>query len=274
MTTRKLATPVGSRGGKLATQRKTKSSLVQPITLSGLTAVTADWHLPLTDFDYLDTFIEHARAREIKQLVIAGDLLHADALSRFDPKQSDAGLEVELAAANETMAHVLDQFESVALLQGNHDARLVRALGYKLPFATAMKMALYELPPEQLGRLTISPLDHLWITNGLRGKKARSFYVAHPTTYSRTPLGGAIKLAAKVGASTLVGHSHHLATGYATNGKHLVAELGGFHAPAKTEYLQTASTFPYHVNGYAFVTAAGGLEVYGRDSAVTLHPAA
>jgi hypothetical protein len=72
----------------------------------------------------------------------------------------------------------------------------------------------------------------------------------------------------------LVGHSHHLAAGYATNGRHVVAELGGFHAPAQTEYLATTSTFPKHVNGYAIVSDAGALEVYGRDVAVAVRPLA
>lgn len=247
--------------------------LAAPVIHTGEIAVTADYHLPLTDFKFLERFLEHMRERHITTLGIAGDFFHGDALSRFSPKQADAGFDRELSEANHVMARLLDQFERVVLIRGNHDERLLKALGYSTSFDTSMRMALHLLDREQHERLAISPLDHFWVETG-SGKNKRRFYVAHPTQYSRVPLSGAIKLAAKMDASVLVGHSHHMAAGYATNGRHVVAELGGFHAPAETEYLATTSTFPKHVNGYAILSDAGDLEVYGRDVAVAVRPLA
>jgi hypothetical protein len=241
------------RRSTAANRQSTTSTIPAPIVHKGALAVTADWHLPLSDYDFIEQFLAHARDCGIRTLGIAGDYFHGDALSRFEPKQKDADLETELREANAMMARLLEQFERVILSRGNHSERYLKALRYKVGFETAVKMALHELDAEQLKRLSVTPLDYFWVETG-RGRTLRRWYCGHPQSYNRVPLSNAIKIAAKVDASVLVGHSHHLAAGYAANGRHVVAELGGFHAPEHTEYLATTNTYPSHVNGYAFIT--------------------
>jgi hypothetical protein len=262
---------MATTGRRGAAKTPNLSTKLTPLVHRGQIAVTADWHLPLADYDFVEKFLAHASEAGIRTLGIAGDYFHGDALSRFTPKQEDADLETELRQANAMMARLVEQFDRVILSRGNHSERYLKALGYTVSFERAVKMALHELDAEQLKRLHVTPLDYFWIEAG-RGATRRRFYAGHPQSYNRVPLSNAIKIAAKVDASVLLGHSHHLAAGYAANGRHVVAELGGFHSPDCTEYLATTNTYPKHVNGYAFVTPKGELEVYGRDLATKLRP--
>lgn len=208
-------------------------------------AITADWHIPLYDPDYVNTFIQDARNRGIRSLIVAGDYFNFDALSRFDPKQEGAGLGAELAEAEEVMRVLLESFDDIVYLWGNHDSRLHRALGFTIQFREAMKLVFGALGAEALNRITFTNLDHVWI-----GDK---WYVCHPANYTRIPLSTARALSTKYECSVITAHSHHCAVGYGINGTNVVAEIGGLFDRHKTGYLQRSTTFPTWAQGYAFL---------------------
>lgn len=233
-----------------------KIELDKPIRLSGRIALTADWHIPLYDANYANRFIKEARDREYKTLVIAGDFFNFDALSAYEPKQQDAGLEKELLEAKAVMRILLETFEKVYYLWGNHDARLHRALGYAMQFRTAMETVFGSLGGDALDRLTFTNLDHLWVTT-----PAGEWYICHPANYTRTPLATARQLASKFNAHVVTAHSHHCAVGYGPDGMKVVAEIGGLFDRHKTGYLQRSTTFPTWAQGYAFLDEKGRLLV-------------
>lgn len=210
-------------------------------------AITADWHIPLYDPAYVNTFIKDARERGVRKLVIAGDFFNFDALSAYEPKQKGAGLEDELSEAELVMRILLETFDDIYFLWGNHDARLHKALGFSIQFREAMKMVFGELGSEALERITFTNLDHIWIGS--------EWYICHPGSYTRIPLSTARALATKYEASVITAHSHHCAVGYAINGTSVVAEIGGLFDRHKTAYLQRSTTFPTWVQGYAFLEA-------------------
>lgn len=227
--------------------QRMKLELDRPIVLDPNAdyAITADWHIPLYDPVYANAFIEEARDLGITQLIIAGDFFNFDALSVYEPKQVEAGVELELAEAQMVMRVLLETFEGIHFLWGNHDARLHKALGYTLQFREAMKLVFGDLGAEALQRITFSNLDHLWIGD--------SWYICHPGNYTRTPLSTARTLATKYNASVITAHSHHCAVGYAIDGERVVAEIGGLFDRHKTAYLQRSTTFPTWAQGYCFL---------------------
>lgn len=224
-------------------------------------AVTADWHHPLADYGLINSFIDHARdIGATNWLVVAGDWFHIDSLSGFDSKQQSAGLPKEIEASAATLAKVLETFDHVYLSWGNHDARLHKALGYKVPFSMAMRMLFADLDTSLMEeRVTLSNLDHVWIDTA-RGP----YFVAHPKAYSQVPLTAARKIATIRHAHVITGHSHHTAIGHDPSARFVCAEIGGFFDASKTGYLQRTTTFPIWQNGYGFIDRDGFLIVEGQ----------
>jgi len=241
---------------------KLKNELETPLVintaLEGAGAVTADWHHPLTDYGLVNVFIE--QARELKAtnwLVVAGDWFNVDSLSQFDHKQEGASLTAEMLGSTATMEALLKTFKRVYLSWGNHDARMHKALGYKVPFAKAMRMMFEDLDPKLMERISLSNLDHLYVDTPVVGR----YMVTHPKTYSRIPLTAAQQMASKHLMHVLTGHSHHTALGYDRSGNFIVGELGGFFDGKQVEYLQRSTTFPNWTQGYGFISKDGFLSM-------------
>lgn len=221
-----------------------------PLTHVGDIMITADWHIPLYDPEYVNQMIRTARADSLGTLCIAGDFFNFDALSAYSPKQESAGLDKELKEAVAVMRVLLETFEKIYFLWGNHDARMHTALGFKIQFSTAMKQVFGILGEEALERIVFTNLDHMWIEDGQGGIP---WYVCHPQNYSRTALSAAKAISAKVNANVITAHSHHSAVGYGADGVKVIAEAGGLFDRTKTAYLQRSTTFPTWQQGYAWL---------------------
>lgn len=219
--------------------------LEQPIRLYGDVMITADWHIPLYDPAYVNYMIGVARDKGLRNLILGGDFFNFDALSAYDPKQESAGLEGEIVEANRVMESLLESFDSIVYIWGNHDARLHRALGYKIQFAEGIRRLFGELGSEALDKIQFSSLDHCWIND--------EWYVCHPASYSQNPLYTARRISAKTGTHVITAHAHHCAVGYATDGQHVVADIGGLFDKDKTGYLQRTTTFPNWTQGFAYL---------------------
>jgi hypothetical protein len=205
--------------------------------------LTADWHIPLFDHDYANEMMR-ATVDKHKAIIIAGDFFNFDALSAYSPKQMGT-IEDELAAGREILGGLNKYFDDIYFLWGNHDDRLVRALGFSIQFEEAMKLALGDTLE---GVATFTNLDHMW----LQGEEDR-IYVCHPKAYSRLPLSGPIRLSDKYRSSVVCAHSHHCAIGHAVDGRSLVMEAGGLFDKNVTAYLQRSTTFPTWQQGYSVV---------------------
>lgn len=212
------------------------------------TMVTADWHIPLYDPVVVNKMILTARDQDINRLVVAGDWFNFDALSQYDPKQSSAGLEREYYEGNSVMRVLLETFNEIVFTWGNHDARMHKALGYKMRFAEAMRMVFGILGDEALDHIQFTNLDHMILKSG-----GEEFYIAHPANYNATPLASARKIANKVNMNVITAHSHHAAIGFAEDGHKIVAEAGGLFDKTKTEYLKRTTTFPTWTQGFLWV---------------------
>lgn len=228
--------------------------LDKPIRHRGPIAVSADWHIPLVDYEYANRFLEHTDELGITTLAIAGDFFNHDALSAFDYKQASANLRTELHEARHVMATLVEQFERIIFIWGNHDARFHKALQYQISFASAMRMCFGELGEAALSKIEFSNLDHFWVNDDT--------YICHPKSYTQTPLSTARKLATKVRANVITAHSHHAAMGYDVSGQYVCVEAGGFFDTTKTAYLQRSTTYPTWAQGYALIDEGGLIHMF------------
>lgn len=231
-------------------------TLDRPLEFTGNIMVTADWHVPLYDPVYVNQMLRDADRESLDTLLIAGDFFNFDALSQYDPKQEEAGLELELREGIAVMRVLLETFETVYYLWGNHDARMHKALGFALQFKEAMKMVFGSLGAEAMNRIVFTNLDHMWVD----GHGENPWYFCHPRAYSKNPLTTPRGLIPKVNANVGCAHAHHCAVGYGVDGKMIAAELGGLFNPKVTAYLQRTTTFPNWQQGYAWLKD-GGLTV-------------
>jgi UDP-2,3-diacylglucosamine pyrophosphatase LpxH len=231
------------------------------VTKAGAGAITADWHHPLADYDLINSFLDHAVSiGATNWLVVAGDWFNIDALSAFDSKDDKrASMEQEFFGSNVAMERVLKVFKRVYLSWGNHDARVHKALGYKVSFARSMRMMFSDLDNKEVRKISLSNLDHVLIDtpNG-------PYRVVHPKTYNSSPLVTARKLASKELSNIITGHSHHTAIGHDVSGTFVCAEIGGFFDADKTQYLQRTTTYPKWQNGYGFIDSDGFLMIEGQ----------
>jgi hypothetical protein len=228
-----------------------KFELDIPVVHTGDVMITADWHIPLYDPCYVNEMIRTARAEELSSLIIGGDFFNFDALSQYDPKQLDAGLERELDEGLNVMNVLLETFDTIYYVWGNHDARMHKALGFSLQFKEAMKLVFGSLGEEALERMVFTNLDHMWVEDGEEG--STPWYICHPRSYNSVPLTSARKLASKVNANVITNHSHHCAVGFGVDGQKIVAEGGGLFDKNKTAYLQRSTTYPTWVQGYSWL---------------------
>lgn len=211
--------------------------------------ICADQHVPLFSPEWVNRMVDRHEALGVKTLLSLGDLLNMDALSNYYPKQTDAGYEVERKTARALMGFLLRQYESIYIIRGNHDYRIIKRSNYRLSFVQAMD-AYFEGVPG-IERATFSNLDHILVTDlSAPGDMSPDWFMAHATAYSSNPLTNARKLADIHKMNVITAHSHHAAIGYAQNGVHVVAEIGGLFDRDRTQYLQSASTFAHWVNGF------------------------
>lgn len=221
--------------------------LEPPLEHHGNLMITADYHIPLYNVQHVNDMIESARRNGIHDLVIAGDFFNFDALSRFDPKQEEASLWREINEGIAVMRVLLETFDNIYYLWGNHDARLHKALGFKMQFAEAMRMLFGKLDDSVSDKLHFSNLDHMFVyTDSV-------WYICHPARYSQVPLATPRLLADKLKCNIITAHAHHFAAGYAKDGETRVAEAGGLFSAYKTEYLQRTTVFPNWQNGFAYL---------------------
>lgn len=249
---------------RLEPNKKAMESVDVPIDIdSNHIAVTADWHIPLCDYEYANRFIDQCYKLRIRELVLAGDVLNADWYSTFYPKQEDADPVREREESLETMFLLASLFDRIYYTWGNHDYRYVKHGNYKQPFDVVMAEHFAPVIEENPGVIQFSNLDHMYV-NADSGR----YYICHPRSYSSVPLSSAIRMATKYpNTHVLTAHSHHCAFGYARDGKSIVAELGGMFDANKTAYLQRSTTFPHWQNGFGLIVD-GQFQLHGRSGKV------
>lgn len=224
------------RSGNLVMRERTPLPQLVPvdnsvITISGDAAPSSDWHLPLTNYNIFHEWLDACYKKNIRTGICAGDMVNLDHWSQHYPKQQNAGIEVEAEHAAYAVSEALDVFDELIICLGNHDERVHKQLGYSTSFDHAMRMLLQGVPDEKHKRIRITSKDYVLVETEMG-----VWRICHTRSYSLQPLAYPIKLAMRHNQHIAAGHRHHLAQGYAPNGK-MVVELGGFYDADRTEYL-------------------------------------
>ena len=221
--------------------------LMDEIRIRGNGLVSSDWHIPLTSHELIAQAIESAIAHGCTDYcAIVGDYFNFDALSSYYPKQDNAGLETELVHGGQLIELLLQVFDYVYVTKGNHDVRMLNALGFKLKFERSIRMCLPSISDEQMERIIVTGLDYIVVDSD----REKPWHCCHTNAYAKSMLTIPNEIALIHDVNVAAGHRHHHAIGRARNGNYVV-ELGGLFDEAKTQYLrQWTNTFPKWAPGW------------------------
>jgi len=210
------------------------------------TLVLADLHCPYHDEEFIKEAVANATDQfyTIDQIVVAGDLLDLDGLSKYSKSHNIARLETELEIVGQMLLY-LGEYAPVYITQGNHDARFFDRLDAPMSFQRLISAALNGRSTKHTIKTT--DRDYLFI--------GEHFIVGHLDRASSIPGKLAQGIANKYQRHALAGHEHSVGvfTGD-PNALYLGASIGCCADSSKFWYSERRmNAFPFMKKGYAMI---------------------
>ena len=254
----------------------------EPLVMEGDALILPDIEFPFHHAEFLNKCLELAKAWEITQCIVAGDLLHFDSLSGWEPSWTTpnvggitAGAESKLVEFAKTLgknqqakmfgliANIGEKTEqdgaSTELTIARRELRRLADQFDKIDFVIGnhegrlLRAFQTTLDPEELKRLLelgdkwrIAPFYFSYLISG--GEK---YCIEHPKS---TAASTAAVLAAKYSCHCLMAHSHHFSITTDVSGQYFAAEIGCLVDEARLPYASQRHTrTPAHSLGAAIV---------------------
>jgi hypothetical protein len=216
--------------------------------------VVGDVECPDHDVEILNMLVRMADKLSIRNLIIAGDFMSMDVFSNW-PKDNEQSCSFsrDLELAEKILRVFSNTFETIDYITGNHERRLAKQMKGQGNVGYFLTRRILDLQ--------YSSYSYCEVLSG-----GKEILVAHPESYSRTPLMVPLQLAAVHHKNILCAHTHRLASGYEPSGRYWVGETGHARSPERTMYksMKMASNPAWNA-GYCLVTS-GNLHLIHRDS--------
>jgi hypothetical protein len=254
----------------------------EPLVMEGDALILPDIEFPFHHAEFLSKCLELAAAWKIRQCIVAGDLLHFDSLSGWEPnwkKKDEGGL------TDEAERKLIEFAKELSSKKQGQFMELIGNIGQKATqdgMSTEVEIARRELRrmekqfdridmclgnhegrllralqttlnPDELGRLLetgdkwrIAPYYFSYLISA--GEK---YLIDHPKSAAAST---AAVLAAKFQANVLMGHSHHFSITTDVSGRYFAAEIGCIVDEARLPYAaQRHTRAPAHSLGAAII---------------------
>lgn len=214
--------------------------------LVGDFVVVGDVHVPTTDWAFAERMLDVARLHlpRPRKLLIAGDLLNMDAISKFAKRVPSPSMRTELKASNRFIERMLSVFDELYAFVGNHDSRLLYILEGDISIRSFAKLVT-----DAYERITFSPYSDCTITSG-----GQRWYVPHQMGYRQTKLSVGNELAALNWTNVITTHQHHSAIGRDKGNNATIVDCGGLFRVEQMAYVQlNPSTRPRPTQGFVLL---------------------
>lgn len=209
----------------------------------GSVLILGDVHANFVSPEVIKRARSFAFAHKIKTLVLAGDVVNADAFSSHPAKQRRESIGDEIEQCKALFNYFDDVFSAIYWITGNHDRRISTL--------TFGELNIYQLADMVCGavrrKVKVTPYSRLWIESG-----GQLWLVAHQKNYSKVKLSVARALASKYECNVICAHQHLCAVGASDNGRHVVADLPCACVSPPYKYLET-NTLPEWCLGFGFI---------------------
>lgn len=205
------------------------------------TIVGGDIHNPQHSWDMID----QACNEGCKVFIDNGDFWNLDSMSEFQRKQANADFKTEIACGRMILRRLLDSFQDVILIPGNHGNRINKATGQVMTIKYLVDVVVAEKDKD---RVHVTDRDYVYLDDGVR-----RWRICHGREYSRKPGTKAQLMGEKYNCSVILGHSHILSCKQVFKGMvdHYYIDGGCMLDFNKVEYENmNTSTFTNWANGY------------------------
>ena len=186
--------------------------------------ITMDYHSPYYSVPWHNRSLAIAKKFGIKKIIIVGDLLDF-AFASFFYSEKKPNLQDEDAENKRLIKSLVDSFDAIYLIKGNHEDRLGRLTDAKLQASILLELWAKEAWET---KFFYSTYDKLSIGD--------EWLLIHPKSYSQISGQVAKRLASKFHKNIINAHGHFLSYGYDMSGKYIAVDLGGLFDPEKIEY--------------------------------------
>lgn len=191
--------------------------------------IVGDVQLPTTNYDYAGTLMAIAEKylRKPRKLILAGDLINADAFSDYDSDIQTPAFEREVDAAETLLYEFLRVFKDIYWFWGNHERRVGRKTRGALS-----PTHLRNIVTPYRDRVHVSHWGHLILDT-----PAGEWRVTHARNYSVNQLNVGDFLAQKYQSHIIQHHEHHCSMGWDRFKRYVVINNGGLFDPASMGYV-------------------------------------
>lgn len=219
--------------------------------------IVGDVQIPTTRYDWIQRVMAVGRQMLSKprRLIVAGDLINADAFSGYESDEPTPGFSHEVQAGRAFFADMLTVFDEVYWFLGNHERRV----GKKTRAAITAPMLL--------SLLTHDPRVHIskWGYCIIRNPHGPDWRITHARNYSVNALVVADTLAQKYQQHIIQHHEHHIGKTMDRFKRYVIINNGGLFDQSGMAYaVLDDSKSPNMANGFT-VLRNGYAEVYGPD---------
>ena len=232
--------------------------------LYGSYIVLSDPHVPFHDRETILRACRDAQMLGIDKLIIAGDLIHADIISRYINAGKQVKISDELVACSRVLGALEKIFSKIYVILGNHDRRVEKMVsawrktegGSKAleivarlldvdDDAESVAMGIFErfFSSE---KVTVYPLSEVVVNN--------EWLILHPGSCSRVSPQTERRMVNKFRKSVIGGHNHLYAVGFDDSGQDVAANIGHAANTSKFRYVREKVTpFPTTVRGFCAI---------------------
>ena len=227
--------------------------------------IAGDLHAPATDWDMAARVAGIGRKylRKPRRLILAGDLLNADAYSPFTALLPPPSFEVERQAAQYAIGQWLEVFDEIDIIPGNHDFRFFKL--FEGAFSEGGLIDIFRALLTGDKRVRYSLYPYLTVNCARTGK----WRICHPAEYGQILLSKARKLATRYQSHLILPHQHYAAMGIHENGNYAVVDLPALADYEKLAYVQLSSkSNPSMQCGFGAILN-GAFHLFTKNEALT-----
>lgn len=192
-----------------------------PPTIDGDVLILSDLQIPFHDARWIARCLCVARAWRVNRLLLNGDIVDLAAFSIF-VNAGTPDSEQELDECERTIAGVIDGFERVLWIKGNHENRLSNRVGTNIT-------------TRRVGKL-IGVDDAIETSEYYFALVGDDWLIEHPKNSSIIPARVAAQLAAKFHRNVITGHGHTHGTAQDVSGKYISIDAGVCCDPERMSY--------------------------------------
>lgn len=220
------------------------------------TLVISDLHCPYHNEEFIQKVVLNGIKNDIEQIIIAGDLIDLDSLSKYSKSHNIARLETELEITGQMVLY-LANIAPLFITKGNHDARWFDKLDAPMSFDRLINATLNGRQPKN--KITTTERDFVFV--------GTNFVVGHVDKASSVPGKLAHGIAQKFSRHALTGHEH--ITGVFQGDpivRYLGVSLGCCADPKKFWYSERRlNSSPFMSNGYAIIDGIDTFSLFDEN---------